>query len=715
MDLLGVWNFRGRNEYDGKTVLADWEKIALNGRRVFIVFDSDVVTKKEVGGALRRLKAFLDSRGAMVQVIYLPSTEDGKKVGLDDYLAAGNSTDTLFNLASDTIPDVDSESSVTCPYRATPTGMVYLKPTNHGELEVPLSNFNAKVVAEICRDDGAETERSFEIEADMNGRTRKVAVPAAQFSNMNWTIENLGITSVVYPGFGNKDHARTAIQMLSTDVTSRVVFTHTGWRELEGTNIYLHAGGGIGPEGKVEGVEVDLPRALSNFVLPEPATGEDLVNGICACMRVLGLAPLHVTVPLFAGAFRVPISDVDFSLYLSGPTGAGKTELAALMQQHWGSGLDARHMPGSWSSTGNAMEGIAFLAKDALLVVDDFAPAGSTSDIARLNRDADRIFRGQGNRSGRLRMRADSTLRPSKAPRGLILSTGEDIPRGHSVRARLMVVELEPGALDFDKLTDCQRDAASGVYAKVLSAYLMWLAGQLDQIQDELRAYVVNRQGTFCSDQLHRRTVSMICNLEMGLACFLRFAVEKGALTHDEASVLQRSWSAALEEAAYRQSNHQRAEDPVLGFVELIHAALASGRAHIASATGGEPGNAMIWGWQQGVGSSMSDTGYRPRGARIGWVDGEDVYLEPQAAFAVAQGMARDSGDTIPLRGKTLHKRLDEHGLLASTDTARSTLTVRRTLEGSRRNVLHLHRSSIVPPPDDAEGEQPSELDIWSA
>ena len=31
----------------------------------------------------------------------------------------------------------------------------------------------------------------------------------------------------------------------------------------------------------------------------------------------------------------------------------------------------------------------------------DFAPGGTQYDVARLNRDADRVFRSQGNRQGR--------------------------------------------------------------------------------------------------------------------------------------------------------------------------------------------------------------------------------------------------------------------------------------------------------------------------
>lgn len=62
--LLGVWNWRGTNEQGGKTALADWESIALNGRRCYIVFDSDVMTNPNVYQALARLKEFLERRGA---------------------------------------------------------------------------------------------------------------------------------------------------------------------------------------------------------------------------------------------------------------------------------------------------------------------------------------------------------------------------------------------------------------------------------------------------------------------------------------------------------------------------------------------------------------------------------------------------------------------------------------------------------------------------
>ncbi|HUV04776.1 MAG TPA: AAA family ATPase [Armatimonadota bacterium] len=107
--LLGVWNWRGTNADGGKVALPDWEAIALEGRLIFIAFDSDVMRKPEVQKATMRLKAFLEYRGAKVQLIHLPPGEGGAKNGLDDYLAAGHSVEELLALVSEVTEHGPSE------------------------------------------------------------------------------------------------------------------------------------------------------------------------------------------------------------------------------------------------------------------------------------------------------------------------------------------------------------------------------------------------------------------------------------------------------------------------------------------------------------------------------------------------------------------------------------------------------------------------------
>src|SRR6266851_881549 len=92
------------------------------------------------------------------------------------------------------------------------------------------------------------------------------------------------------------------------------------------------------------------------------------------------------------------------------------------------------------------------------------------------------------------------------------------------------------------------------------------------------------------------------------------------------------------------------------------------------------------WGWR-----CNQHGEWEPKGDRVGWRgDGDHVYLDPDASYAAVQRLGQEVGDRLSLTPQTLRKRLKERGMLVTTDTGRQVLTVRRTLEGQRREVLHL-------------------------
>ena len=130
----------------------------------------------------------------------------------------------------------------------------------------------------------------------------------------------------------------------------------------------------------------------------------------CASLRLLKLSA-RLMAPILGVVYRSVLGPADCSLHLVGHTGRGKSELLALGQQHHGASMHRLNLPGNWLSTGNSLESMAFQAKDAPLVIDDFKPGGAKSDIDRLHQLADRVFRAQGNWSGRGRCRADGSLR----------------------------------------------------------------------------------------------------------------------------------------------------------------------------------------------------------------------------------------------------------------------------------------------------------------
>jgi hypothetical protein len=267
------------------------------------------------------------------------------------------------------------------PYLTTDAGLVWLRPTRNGPTPTPLTNFHAAIVTDLAVDDGAEVIRQFELEASLNGRRERFVLPADKFGSMNWATEFLGASAVIFPSV--REHARVAIQLVSGEIPARRLYGHLGWRKVGGNWLYLHAEGAIGPNGPVSTVEVSLPGGFSSYSLPAPPRRRELIKAIRASLGVLELAPDPVAFCVLAAVYRAVLGEVDLSLHLAGPTGAGKTELATVAQQHFGRSFSGRNLPASWLSTGNSLEATAFIAKDALLVVGPPAATGTSSARTR--------------------------------------------------------------------------------------------------------------------------------------------------------------------------------------------------------------------------------------------------------------------------------------------------------------------------------------------
>jgi hypothetical protein len=617
--------------------------------------------------------------------------------------------DEVAQLVQNAGDQVAEDKARTWPYSVQSGRIVHARQTRDGPVTVPLCNFTAQIAEEVTVDDGAEKAVTLALEGQLakGRRLPRAEVPAGEYAAMNWVTATWGVGPVVYAGQGAKDHLRCALQVMSPDVPRSTVYAHLGWREVGGEWVYLHAAGAVGAAGPVGSVRVALPEALALYDLADPPDGEELRAAVRASLKVLDLGPRRVTASILGAAYRAVLGTADFAPHLAGPTGVGKTELGALAQQHWGARLDARHLPGSWSSTANSLESLAFAAADALLAVDDFCPGGTTADVARVHREADRLLRAQGNRAGRGRCRPDGTVRPARPPRGTILSTGEDVPRGQSLRARLWVLELAPGDLDWARLTACQRDAAAGLYAQAMAGYVRWLAPRIERTRRELPAEVARLREELRAEGQHARTPGIAADLLFGWQTWLEYAVEVGAIGAVGRDIRLGEIRKALQEAAARQQEHVQAAEPAGHFLRLVGAALASGRAHLTGRDGTAPQQTGRWGWRQE--ETAAGQVWRPQGRRIGWVDGMDgrgqgereewaVYLEPDAAYAAAQDLAQGQGESLGVSGQTLWKRLRERNLLASWDNQRQRNTIRKTLEGVKREVLHLHGDAFLCP-----------------
>ena len=624
-------------------------------------------------------------------------------------------------------------------YERTDLGMIYNNPT----IDAPavLSNFTAEIVADVITDDGAERTRSYAVTTSLVGRSLSFDVPAKELARCEWIDEHIGARARVTTGRDMKSHLINAIKYCSQP-EERYHYAHTGWRLINDEMVYLHANGCISQVSQVSQNEKEDLTNFSflsetacranvereNIVISQVSQVSQVVSSVRVCLTghlanysfsseretineaiqaslsFLDLTKDTITIPLYASLWRAPLPEVNFGVHLAGQTGWGKTELVALIQQHFGASMNAGKLPGSWESTDNSLEMLLFQAKDTIVVIDDFKPKGGRNEQDRLHSKADRVFRSIGNGSGRGRLTSNLDQRVERRPRCLPLSTGEDIPRGESLKARCVVLLMDERVTRGEashRLLAAQRDARNGLYAQAMAGYLEWLAPHMQVIQSEFAELLARERARLDIDG-HGRLGTNTANLLLGMKFFLQYAFECGAISAEQAQSYYSRCEKALRLVAEEAATESKQEKPSEQWRKLIAEALISKKAHLVTAKGENPGSE--YGWVKSVrtvaieGVEHDEITFRGGGDQIGWIDGEDIYLSPGAAYSVARAMGSATGNDITTLEKTLRKFILQDSLLASTDlaTARKTITVRRTLEGIQQkegiqqNVLHL-------------------------
>ena len=251
-------------------------------------------------------------------------------------------------------------------------------------------------------------------------------------------------------------------------------------------------------------------------------------------------------------------------------------------------------------------------------------------------------------------------------------------------------IEISPGTVDWKRVTVAQCQAREGLYAQAMAGFVKWLAPKYEEIRDGLASLTADLRVAATRDQQHRRTPQIVADLAVGLRYFLAFAFDAEAVTVQEAQALWEQCWTALGEAASAQAQYQVGSEPAQRFLELLQAAITGGEAHIASESGSTPPNPEVWGW-----TKVTAEDWRPGGKRVGWVDQEDLYLQPDVAYKAAQVMGRE-GEGLVVSSTALWKRLKDRGLLASLEQGRGSLKVRRVLQGQRRTVIHLHSTRLM-------------------
>ena len=550
----------------------------------------------------------------------------------------------------------------------------------------PLGNFWARITHELSVDDGLNSPTvRYQVQGGLaNGEAlQTVSIEARELAKIEWIPTQWGVRAI--PNLPpSKGHilARAIQEVSLDDVIRERLFTFTGWVEYEGKRGYLTASGLLTADGLDPSVRVDLgSNNLSHYALSDPprdtASQQMAVN---ASLDFLRVGPRHVTAPLWAAMYAAPLTifrSLNAVVNVYGTTQSGKSTLSHLAQTHFGSGfIQGRdyHAPMDWSSTVTSIEGALFTAKDAPIIIDDFAPQfASLSDARDMHRKASLVVRSVGNRSARSRSRADLSQQTTRFPRGLVLMTAENPLVGQSIVGRMVYVPIAPGDVlldgsnntygNNDRLSALQLQAQAGLLSQAMSLYIQYLVQHWAEIAISFPTLVDSASEKAREEKLlQNRLPDAFGILQAAQELALRAFQDMGLLDEATAKELAEENRIALLDLIVGQAERIAAESPVRKLFEALGGLLERGKVYLAPRT-------------------KTIDFFPPDGAeQIGYYDVADksvIYLRTDICLAQAKIFSRSLDQNLDIMPDALRRQMGQIPNLLSEKDPRQTEVVK--------------------------------------
>lgn len=558
--------------------------------------------------------------------------------------AMQNETQALFEYCMNQLPEYFFRNGVLS------------KENDKGNLE--LSNFLPIPISEVQYDNGEEIERSFQITALKQHDGELIQLPpvtikAADLPSMNWVAEHWGFRANIYPPQNSrKDYLRYIIFELGQHIaSSKTVYTHTGWRQINGEWCFLFHGGVIGNQQAA----VELGSRLERYQLrpSRPVTMEESVETV---MKLFRLAKPEIMYPLVGLAFLSPLNEFlrqsghepTFLVYLLGRTQSRKSTLAALILSFFGN-FTASSLPSSFKDTDNAVEKKNHALKDVLTVIDDYHPVSSKKEKQQMDKLAQSLSRGYGDRTGRDRMKADTSFRQGYPPRGNAIITGEDFPEiGQSGAARNFIVEVRPNDIPANELlTDLQEKAAEGVLVAFMSGYISWLSMQVDILPQRLHeSFLMHRDRAFIDRvQGLGRTGDILAWLQIGMEYFIDYLRYLNMMDDELTEQMkEKSWKVLCRQGI-NQLDRAAEEKPTEQFLTTLRELI-------------ENKTLLVQRYPAEV-----ELGCDRKGELVGYEEEGVYYLFPKLVYQCVSTFFRQQDLRFPLSQNQLQRMLGEEGI----------------------------------------------------
>ncbi len=287
-------------------------------------------------------------------------------------------------------------------------------------------------------------------------------------------------------------------------------------------------------------------------------------------------------------------------------------------------------------------------------------------------------MRAYGDRTGKGRLRADSSPMESRPPQGNAIVTAEFTPDiGESGTARYFALELKESDVDLEILSAYQREAANGTFQRCMFAYTEWIRESFlfsKEAEADFRKFLHSRflfyRDSFRKNGIHchGRVPETVAHMEIGMEFLLRFLQEQGGFADGWCQEVFENFQQILSRLAARQAESIEQDKPTHIFIRKLYALLESNQAYLLDRNDG------------------NELGF---GTCIGYQDTEFLYLYSELTHKLVRKLCEDQGENFSCSQKSLLKAMAEEGLI-EPGTTQNTRPLR--VGEKQKQVIFLYR-----------------------
>ena len=561
-----------------------------------------------------------------------------------------------------------------------------------------LCNFVALPTEIVETDNGLTVEKSMKIAGwNLFGRPlRPVMVPMSKFKTMDWALESWDVEANIMPGNTVRDKLRWVMtEAAFRTATRKTVYSHCGWRQIDGKWVYLHQGGCIG----AEGINVDMGNELAGYTLSGYPEGMTEVDAAVTSYSLTLNIPAQISVPLLGITYLAPLCEFmeqmlcppSFITALIGRHGSHKTSIASLFLNHFGR-FGLRGMPQNFTSTVNAVRNAAFAAKDTVLLIDDFFPQSGAGlqEVRKMNNMMQLLSRAFGDKANRNRLNADLSTQAAKPSRGIALITGENVPDiGGSGQARMYIISLDKGSYTYsDDMDRLRQDAEDGALRLAMASYIEWLLPQANELPARLRDmftdYRRKAHKLIAGAATNDRADDAAAHIMLGLTVMLEWMEHLGLMEGEAVEAQLTDWWSVVLSNIRQQGAEGRDESPVSMFLTATREMLISGAIAVTD-----------------ISDPDAKKGGTGKSVMVGYCDTQNYYFLPDQLIGEVTRFYNNQNRVFPLTKNALFKIMKDDGVVEQWDERSGRTTRQKNINGRNYRYLWIPRWRI-------DGKQPA-------